>query len=110
MEPVCHHCQKDPFRKSNIPQSSPQHLMVTQNFDVIYAKNIYGPPLRPWLWIQFVATTKIACLLGQTSHRVGKFPILPIFVRYSPRYFMLTQNSNVIYAKNLHGPPLRHSL
>ncbi|KAG5578681.1 hypothetical protein H5410_049308 [Solanum commersonii] len=47
IEPVGYHGQNGPFSRSNEPQSSPRHIMVTQNFDVIFAKNLHGPLLRP---------------------------------------------------------------
>ncbi|KAG5578682.1 hypothetical protein H5410_049309 [Solanum commersonii] len=37
----------------------------------------------------------MAHLQGQTSPRVGKPPILPIFMCYCPRHFMVTRNSDV---------------
>ncbi|KAG5578697.1 hypothetical protein H5410_049324 [Solanum commersonii] len=33
--------------------------------------------------------------------------MLPVFVCYNPRHFMVTQNFDVIFTKILHGPPLR---
>ncbi|KAG5578683.1 hypothetical protein H5410_049310 [Solanum commersonii] len=40
----------------------------------------------------------------------NKPPILPIFVCYSPRHFVVTQNTHIIYTKNLYEPPLRPKL
>ncbi|KAG5607816.1 hypothetical protein H5410_029308 [Solanum commersonii] len=50
---------------------------------------------------------KTSHLQGQTNLGVDKPPILPIFVCYSPRDFTVTQNFDVISAKNLHKPPPR---
>ncbi|KAG5578693.1 hypothetical protein H5410_049320 [Solanum commersonii] len=44
-ESVGFHGLNSPFTRSKEPQSSPRHFMVTQNSDVIYAKNL-RPPLR----------------------------------------------------------------
>ncbi|KAG5598312.1 hypothetical protein H5410_029682 [Solanum commersonii] len=121
MEPVGHHDQNGKFTKSNDPQISYgvnwspwpkrpiyKEFMVTQNSDVIFAKNLHGPLLRPYLWSQLFAIAKSAHLQGQTIPEAGKPPVLLIFVCYSPREFMVTQNSKIIFAKNMHGPPLRH--
>ncbi|KAG5578684.1 hypothetical protein H5410_049311 [Solanum commersonii] len=122
MELVGHHSQNGQFTRSNDPQSKPRegkpviwpifgcyyprHFMMTKNSDVIFAKILHGPLLRPLLWSQLVSMAEIAYLQGQTIPRAGKPPNLLIFVCYSPQHFMVTQNSNVIYAKNLHGPRL----
>ena len=42
-----------------------------------------------------------------TSLRAGKPFILPIFVWYSPPYFLVIWNSEFIFAKNLHEDSLR---
>ncbi|KAG5608037.1 hypothetical protein H5410_019318 [Solanum commersonii] len=44
MEPVCCRGHNGPFSKSHKPRSSPQDLLVTQNFDVIFAKILHRPP------------------------------------------------------------------
>ncbi|KAG5590022.1 hypothetical protein H5410_040536 [Solanum commersonii] len=47
MESIGCHDQNGQFTRSSEPQSSPRHFIVTQNSDVIFAKNLHGPLLRP---------------------------------------------------------------
>lgn len=63
---------------------------------------LHGHLLRPNLWGQFVITKKMINFQGQTSLRAGKSIILPIFT-----IFLVIQNSEIIFAKNLYGHPLR---
>ncbi|KAG5578677.1 hypothetical protein H5410_049304 [Solanum commersonii] len=41
--------QNSQYTMSNDPQSSPRHFMMTKNSNIIFAKNLDGPPLRPYL-------------------------------------------------------------
>ncbi|KAG5608039.1 hypothetical protein H5410_019320 [Solanum commersonii] len=119
MEPVGHHGHNGPFSKSNKPRTSkppilliflcysPWDLLVTQNFDVIFTKNLDGPSLRTWLWSQLVTTAKTTHFQGPTNPRAGKPTILKIFMYYSPHDLLVTSNSDVIFAKILHGPSIR---
>ncbi|KAG5578680.1 hypothetical protein H5410_049307 [Solanum commersonii] len=56
MDSVSCHDQKGPFTRRNEPKSSPGYFMVTCNYNSIYAKNLHGPPLRPYLCRQLVST------------------------------------------------------
>ncbi|KAG5607807.1 hypothetical protein H5410_029299 [Solanum commersonii] len=92
MQPVAHHNQNEQFTRSNEPRSR-----LTPNFTNIHIS--YGPNCSPQpQW---------------PIYKVKRAPekvmphILPIFVFYSPRDFMVTPNSDVIFSKNLHGPTLR---
>ncbi|KAG5578700.1 hypothetical protein H5410_049327 [Solanum commersonii] len=130
MKPVGHHGQNGPFSRLNEPQFNPWVLLVTPNFDVIFAKNLHGSPSElsyrsSWspqpkrpihkvkqtseqtFDMESVSTTKTAHYKGQTSIGADKYPILPIFMCYSPQDFMVTNISDVIFAKKLHGPPSR---
>ncbi|KAG5613726.1 hypothetical protein H5410_013550, partial [Solanum commersonii] len=86
---------------------SPRDLLVTQNSDVIVSKNLHGAPLRPYLRSQLVTPAKTANIQGQTSHEAGKSPIFANFRNYIPQDLLVTQNFDVVFAKNVHGPPLR---
>ncbi|KAG5607809.1 hypothetical protein H5410_029301 [Solanum commersonii] len=77
---------------------SSRDFMVIGNFDIIFAKILHGPPLRPYykvkripeqLWSQLVTIAKMAHLQRQIIPEEGNPPILPIFVCYSPLDFML---------------------
>jgi len=75
--------------------------------DLIFVKILRGRPLRPSLWSQLALTTKTSNFQGQTSPGAGKPPILPIFMSYSSPYILVIWNSDLIFAKILHGRPLR---
>ncbi|KAG5608036.1 hypothetical protein H5410_019317 [Solanum commersonii] len=77
-----------------------------------YVANWSPRPKRPILKVkqspeQLVTTAKTAHFQGQTIPETSKPPILPIFMCYSPRDLLVTQNSKVIFAKNLDRSSLR---
>ncbi|KAG5578694.1 hypothetical protein H5410_049321 [Solanum commersonii] len=82
---------------------SPRHLMLTKNSDVIYAKNLHGLPLRPYIWSLLVTTTKTAHLQGQSNSKAVKPPILQIIVFYSPRHFMTSVKTLAMEPVGRHG-------
>uniref|UniRef100_M1DQA9 Uncharacterized protein n=1 Tax=Solanum tuberosum TaxID=4113 RepID=M1DQA9_SOLTU len=113
---------------------SPRDLLVTWNSDVIFVKNLLGPPLRPYKWSQLVTTAKTVHIPGQTTLEAGcddgqngpfsrsNEPRIRVChgqngpfsrsnePRIRPRDLMATWNSGVIFTKNLHGPQLRPKL
>ncbi|KAG5608035.1 hypothetical protein H5410_019316 [Solanum commersonii] len=56
-----------------------------------------------------ITRSSVKTLAMEPFSNHGKPHILPIFVCYYPRDILVTRNSNVIFAKKLHCPPLRPS-
>jgi len=79
-----------------------------QNSDLIFAKILPGRSLRPYLWSPFALMARMAHFQGQTSPRGGKPSILTIFVCYRSPSLLVIKNSDLTFAKNLPGRPLRH--
>ncbi|KAG5607813.1 hypothetical protein H5410_029305 [Solanum commersonii] len=103
VDPVGHHGQDDPFTMSNDPRSSYGASWSPRPKWPIYKVKRTSEQL----WSQLITTVKTAHIKGQKIPRARKPLILLILVCYNPRDFMVTLYSNVIFAKNLHGPPLR---
>ena len=78
-------------------------FLVLWNSDHIFAKIIPARPLRPYLWSQLALTAKTSHFQGQTIPRVGKPPLLLIFICYSSPSFLVIRNSDLIFAKILPG-------
>ncbi|KAG5593562.1 hypothetical protein H5410_044076 [Solanum commersonii] len=94
IEPVCPHCQNGPFSRSNKPPSNSQSLLVIRNFDHILPKNFmdvrkdlsYGairPSQKKWLIFKVKRSSEQSI------------------------DFLVIKNYDLIFAKNLHGCPLR---
>jgi len=82
-------------------------FLVLWNSEHIFAKIIPARPLRPYLWSQLALTAKTSHFQGQTIPRVGKPPLLLIFICYSSPSFLVIRNSDLIFAKILPGRPFR---
>uniref|UniRef100_A0A3Q7GG31 Uncharacterized protein n=1 Tax=Solanum lycopersicum TaxID=4081 RepID=A0A3Q7GG31_SOLLC len=117
IESIFHHGQNDPFSRSN-----------DQNSEIIFAKNLHGHPLRPYLWSRLIVIAKMIHFQGQTSPKEGNSSILLIFMsvetghgqngpfsrsnkpqsrqtshfancRYSLLSFLVIQKSKIIFSK-----------
>ncbi|KAG5607815.1 hypothetical protein H5410_029307 [Solanum commersonii] len=104
MEIVGHHGPNGPFKRSNDPRSRYGANWSPQPKWTIYKVK------RSMEQSQLVTTAKTAHLQGQTIPGASKTLILLILVYYSPRDFMVTRNSDVIFSIRLHGSPLRTQL
>ncbi|KAG5569111.1 hypothetical protein H5410_058877 [Solanum commersonii] len=82
-------------------------FLVIWNFDLSFTQIFHGCPLRPLLWSQLALMANTTHFQGQTIPGPGKPPILLIFVCYSSPYFLVIQNFDAIFAKKIHGRPLR---
>ncbi|KAG5578685.1 hypothetical protein H5410_049312 [Solanum commersonii] len=134
MEPVGFHGLNGPFTRSNEPQSratwtSAKTLAIEpvghhgQNgpFTRSNSTTFYDDPKLRCQFCQKLTWTSVKILAMDLRHcqnnpftnsnkpRAGKPPILPIFVCYTPRHFVVTQNSDVIFANNLNGPLVLYS-
>ena len=81
-------------------------FLVIQNSDLIFAKILPGRPLSSYLWSQLALTAKTAHFQGQTIPEAGK----PPFYLFSCVIFhglLSDLNSDIIFAKNVRGRPLR---
>ncbi|KAG5574357.1 hypothetical protein H5410_054491 [Solanum commersonii] len=132
MEPVGPQGQNVPFSRSNDlknrdswpsrpkrPIFKSMKFLVIRNSNLIFAKILPGRPLRPYLWSQLALTAKTAHFQGQMIPGADltygaswpSRPKWPIFkVKRSLEQsieFLVIQNSNLIFAKILHGRPLR---
>lgn len=56
-------------------------------FRCVFAEKLHEFPFRPYLQSQLVTTTTLTHFQGQTSPRVGRSLILPIFMCYKPTIF-----------------------
>ncbi|KAG5578689.1 hypothetical protein H5410_049316 [Solanum commersonii] len=94
MEPEGHHGQNGPFTRSNIPGNT----------------TFYGDPEFRCHFCQKLIWTSVKTLVMEPA---GRHDEKGPFTRSnepqsSPQHFMVTRNSDLIFAKNLHGPLLRH--
>ncbi|KAG5578678.1 hypothetical protein H5410_049305 [Solanum commersonii] len=123
MDPVSRHGENNPFTRSNDPQSSDPEFRrhLCQKLTWTSVKTLDIDPVRRHNQKDTFTTSnepqstvvpvwrhcKKDPFTSSNEPREGKSLILPIFMCYSPRHFMVTQNFEVIFANNLHGPLLR---
>ncbi|KAG5593613.1 hypothetical protein H5410_034845 [Solanum commersonii] len=108
-EPVGHHGQKGPFTKSNVPRISwspwPKHPIYKVKRAPKKSTRFYGDlEFRRHFCQNFTWTSVKTLAIDPVRHHGKNDPFIVLsYPRSSPRDCMVTQNLDVIFAKNLHG-------